>query len=410
MIMLSISRRHFGYRTIGQHLCLSLCLLAFGYINDIQAGSGSNLTTGGEQVSQEQILLYIGTYTRGASEGIYLFSMDLTTGALSRLSTESGVENPSFLASHPSGKFLYSVSEVPSSGNRPGGAVCAFSIDSFSGRLTQLNCVSSGGAGPCHLTVDRSGRFVLVANYSGGSIAALPIRPDGRLEEATAFIQHEGSSINRRRQEGPHAHSVNLDAANRFALVADLGLDKILTYRFDSSAGTLTAAKPPWTAVAAGSGPRHFAFHPSGRFAYVIHELSSRVSLFSYDPEEGSLRELQSVSTLPPDFSGKNSTAEVQVSPSGRFLYGSNRGHDSIAVFSIDESSGRLTLIEHESTQGEIPRNFGIDPSGRFLIAANQNSDRLVVFRIHSKNGQLTPAGHSAEVPSPVCVRFLRTE
>jgi 6-phosphogluconolactonase len=257
------------------------------------------------------------------------------------------------------------------------------------------------------VTVDRLGKNALVANYGGGSIACLPIGEDGRLGDATAFVQHKGSSVNPQRQQGPHAHSINLDAANRFAFVADLGLDKVLVYRFDQSAGTLEPNDPPAASIAPGSGPRHFAFHPGGRFAYVINEMKSTVTAFAYDADRGTLQTFQTVSTLPEDSDGRSSTAEVQVHPSGKFLYGSNRGHDSIAAFAIDAATGRLTPIGHESTQGKNPRNFGIDPTGAYLLAANQDNDNIVAFRIDAATGKLRPAGQSIHVPMPVCVKFM---
>jgi 6-phosphogluconolactonase len=247
---------------------------------------------------------------------------------------------------------------------------------------------------------------VLVANYGGGSVCVLPILDDGQLDGATALVQHEGSSVNPRRQRGPHAHSVNVSPDDRFAFVADLGLDKVMIYRFDVTAGTLAPADPPWASVSPGAGPRHFAFHPGGKFAYVINELQSTVTAFAYDPERGSLDDLQTVSTLPSDFKDNNSTAEVLVHPSGNFLYGSNRGHNSIAVFAIDARTGWLSPVEKESTRGSTPRNFGIDPTGRYLLAANQASDAIVVFRIDKATGALTATGQEIEVPSPVCVRM----
>jgi 6-phosphogluconolactonase len=287
------------------------------------------------------------------------------------------------------------------------GAVTAYAIDPATGDLTLLNHQSSGGPGPCHLAVDREAKNVLVANYAGGSVAVLPIRPDGRLGEATATIQHRGSSINPQRQEAPHAHCVNLDAANRFAFVADLGLDKVLIYRFDPSKGTLTPNDPPSAAVKPGSGPRHFAFHPDGRHAYVINELGNTVTAFDYAPGPGALSSRQTLSTLPDDFHGSSSTAEIQVHPSGAFLYGSNRGHDSIAVFAIDPRSGELTAAGHQGHEIKTPRNFAIDPTGRYLVVANQDSASLVVFAIDPKTGSLTPVGDKVSVPKPVCVEFV---
>jgi 6-phosphogluconolactonase len=248
---------------------------------------------------------------------------------------------------------------------------------------------------------------VLVANYGGGSVSVLPIQSDGRLGPATGFVQHEGSSVNPRRQERPHAHSMNLDAANRFAFAADLGLDKVLVYRFDANRGTIVPNDPPAATVAPGSGPRHFAFHPRGRNAYVINEMTSTVTAFRYDAGRGRLTELHTISTLPQGFTGNNSTAEVQVHPSGRFLYGSNRGHDSIAIFSIDSDTGRLTQVGHQPTGGRTPRNFGIDPTGVYLLAANQESSTVTVFRIDPRTGRLTPTGQTVNVPVPVCVKMM---
>lgn len=351
--------------------------------------------------------LYVGTYTREKSKGIYRLQWDPASGALTSASVAAEVTNPSFLAIDPTRRFLYAVNEVGEFSGIKCGAVSAFAIDPKSGNLTLLNQQPCHGAGPCHLAVDRQGKNALVANYGGGSVAVMPIEPDGRLGAATAFIQHEGSSVHPRRQAGPHAHSINLDPANRFAFVADLGLDKVLVYRFDPSQGTLTPNDPPAASVAPGSGPRHLAFHPNGRAAYVINEMNSTVTAFRYEAETGVLTELQTVPTLPTGFEGSNSTAEVQVHPSGKFLYGSNRGHNSIAIFAIDPEAGQLTPAGHEPTQGRAPRNFCIDPTGRYLIAANQDSDNLVVFRIDGETGQLEPTGHTAEVPMPVCVKMV---
>jgi 6-phosphogluconolactonase len=299
------------------------------------------------------------------------------------------------------------VGEVSDFAGKKSGGVSAFAIDASTGNLTLLNQQSSGGTGPCHLVVDKAGKNVLVANYGGGSVAVLPIQADGRLSEATCFIQHTGKSVNPRRQEAPHAHSINLDAANNFAFVADLGLDKVLVYRFDAAKGTLTPNDPPAASVAPGAGPRHFAFHPGGRYAYVINEMGNTVTAFNYDAQKGVLTEIQTLSTLPQGYTEVSHTAEVQVHPSGKFLYGSNRGHDSIAVYSIDQNTGRLTLVGISSTQGKTPRNFGIDPTGTFLLAANQDSDNIVVFRIDPQTGELKPTGQVVEVPRPVCVKFV---
>jgi 6-phosphogluconolactonase len=331
------------------------------------------------------------------------------TGKLSTPELAVTTTNPSFLAIHPGHRLLYSVGEMESFQSKRTGAVSAFSIDSATGKLTMLNQQPSGGGGPCHLVVDKAGKNVLVANYGGGSVAALPIGTDGKLGEATAFIQHTGSSVNPQRQKEPHAHSINLDAANRFAFAADLGLDQVLVYKFTANTGALVPNDPPFATVNPGAGPRHFAIHPSQRFAYVINEMQCTVTAFKYEARRGKLSRLQTISTLPEGVSVRPefSTAEVQVHPSGKFLYGSNRGHDSIAVFAINGRSGQLTLIENQPTQGKTPRNFGIDPTGEYLLAANQNSDTVVVFRIDSKTGRLMPTGQSVEVGAPVCVKIL---
>ena len=360
------------------------------------------------QAAAGAMRIYIGTYASAPGQGIQVGQLDLADGGLKLDGLAAETKNPSFVALHPNRRFLYAVGEISDFAGQRSGAVNAFRIVPESGRLELLNQQSSGGTGPCHVIVDAAGRNALVANYGGGSVAALPIRDDGSLAAATAFIQHEGSSVDPRRQKGPHAHSINLDAANRFAFVPDLGLDKILVYRFDSAAGTLAANEPAWATVAPGSGPRHFAFHPGGKFAYVINEMASTLTAFRYDAERGTLAEVQTLSTLPGGPVEGNTTAEVQVHPSGKFVYGSNRGHDSIAVFAVDATSGRLSLVEHESTQGKTPRNFGIDPSGQFLLACNQGTNSIVGFRIDLQTGELTPTGQKLEVPSPVCVEFVK--
>ncbi|MCZ7638210.1 MAG: lactonase family protein [Verrucomicrobia bacterium] len=350
--------------------------------------------------------VYVGTYTGPKSEGIYAFDFNAASGTVAELGCVANVTHPAFLALHPRKPLLYAVNEVNEASGRKTGAVTAFAVDRETGRLTAINQQSSGGAGPCHLTVDATGRCVLVANYGGGSVAVLPIRPDGALAEPSAVVQHTGSSVNPSRQREPHAHSINLSPDNRFAFVADLGIDQVRVYRFDPSRGTLESHDPPAATLAPGAGPRHFAFHPSGRWAYVINELQSTVTTFAYNAYGGRLATVQSVPTLPADFTGASTTAEIVVHPSGRFAYGSNRGHDSLAVFAISPVDGTLRVIEHVPTQGRTPRNFAVDPSGRTLWVANQGSDNLVVFRVDPDTGRLTATGQRLEVGSPVCVRF----
>jgi 6-phosphogluconolactonase len=355
----------------------------------------------------DKLWVFIGTYTGKASKGIYRYELDLATGKLTGKALAAEVKNPSFLAVAPSRKFLYAVNEGGTDATKKG-AVSAFSLDAKSGELKFLNEKTAGGDGPCHLSVDAKGKNVLAANYGGGSVTCVPIKDDGSLAEPTAFIQHTGKGSDPSRQSAPHAHSINLDAANKFAFAADLGLDKVLVYKFDAAKGTLTPNDPPSVSVAPAAGPRHFAFHPNGKFAYVINELNLTVTPFSYDAEKGELKALKPVSTVPEGADRKGaSTAEVQVHPSGKFLYGSNRGHNSIAIFTIDEKTGELTPAGHFSKDVKIPRNFGIDPTGAYLIIANQDGNSLTVCKIDQKTGALTEVGEPVEAPSPVCVKFV---
>lgn len=357
----------------------------------------------------EELWVYVGTYTRGGeSQGIYLSKLDLDTGRLSAPVLAGRADNPSFLAIAPDGKHLVAVEEVEQFNGEKSGALRSFAIDPEDGRLRFVAQAPTDGGAPCHVITDSAGRHVLYANYSGGNAGVHRLSVNGALPERTGFAQHEGSSVNDRRQKGPHAHSINLDPAGRFAFVADLGLDKIMIYRFDAVRGSLTPNDPASAAVKPGSGPRHFAFRPDGKFAYVINEMASTITAFACDADRGALSEIQTVSTLPAGFEGGNSTAHVEVHPSGRFLYGSNRGHDSIAVYRINDESGRLDLVEIEPSGGEVPRNFGVDPTGRYLLAAGQNSGNVAVFEIDPATGTLSPNGSTIEVPRPVCVQFLR--
>ena len=353
------------------------------------------------------LLTYIGTYTGAKSKGIYMAYFDPGSGKLSPPELAAEIKNPSFLALHPNGKLLYAAGELDEFGGKKGGAISGFKIEPTTGKLTLLNQQSSGGTGPCHVSVDRSGTSVLVANYGGGSVASFHIDAGGTLSESTTFIQHNGSSVNRQRQAGPHAHFIASDPANKFALTCDLGLDKVLIYKLNPSTATLSPNEPSSFAIKPGSGPRHLAFHPNGKFVYVINEMGSSLTTLSYDSRRGLLTEVQTVSTLPENFKGESSCAEVQVHPSGKFVYGSNRGDDSIAVFAVEKKSGRLALVQHQSTQGKTPRHFAIDPTGQWLLAENQGSNTIVVFRIDPHNGRLTPIGQTIEVGSPVCIQFV---
>jgi 6-phosphogluconolactonase len=357
------------------------------------------------QAAPKQLLVYIGTYTKTEEQGIHWLKLEMATGKLTAMGKLAGQKNPSFLAIHPSKKFLYAVNEIGNYKGEKAGGVSAYSIDPKTGALTFLNQQSSKGGAPCHLVVDATGRNVLVANYTGGSVASLPISRKGRLRKASSFIQHKGSSVLKPRQAAPHGHSINVSPGNKFAVAADLGLDKVLVYGFNAKGGKLTPVG--FTKVAPGAGPRHFAFHPNGKFAYVINEITLTVTAFGWDEAKGKLSELQTITTLPVERGKGMSTAEVQVHPSGKFLYGSNRGHNTIAVFSIDGKTGKLKAIQHQSTLGKTPRNFGIDPTGKFLIAANQSSGDVFTFHINQDTGELKPTSHSVKVPMPVCVKFL---
>jgi 6-phosphogluconolactonase len=356
--------------------------------------------------------VYVGTYTEegSASKGIYVYRFDASNGAVTSVGVAAATTNPSFLAIHPNHRFLYAVNEIGNYQGQKSGGVSAFAIDPATGKLTFLNEVASGGADPCYITVDKTGKFVLVANYTGGSISVFPILADGKLGDATAFAQHQGHGADPKRQEGPHAHSVDLTPDNRFAIVDDLGLDETLVYKFDATKGTLAANDPPFAKADSGAGPRHFALHPNGGFGYVIDEMGDKVSVFGFDAAGGVLRPLQTISTIPGDFKKQNDDAEIEVHPSGKFLYASNRGHDSIAVFAIDQAKGTLSLIEYAPTKGQTPRNFEIDPTGKLLFVANEKSDNLVTFRINPKTGRLTPTGKVLDIPQPVCVRFVTAE
>jgi 6-phosphogluconolactonase len=311
---------------------------------------------------------------------------------------------------HPNGKFLYAVNEIGNFNGGTSGAVSAFAIDSKTGALKFLNQVPTRGAGPCHVSLDKEGAFVLVANYDGGSIASFPVHDDGSLGTTSGFVQHSGSGPNKERQEGPHAHWIGTSPDNRFALAVDLGLDQVIVYGFDPIKGVFTPVLSGFAKVKPGAGPRHLAFHPNGKFAYVLSEMESSVTVFSYQAKTGGLTSLQTISALPKDYSGPKEAAEIVVHPSGKFLYTSNRGHDSIAVFAVDEKKGTLKSLGQVLTGGKTPRHFAIDPTGAYLLAENQESNNIVVFHIDPATGSLTPTGQTIEVPSPVCITFVAAQ
>ncbi|MCC6795293.1 MAG: lactonase family protein [Candidatus Hydrogenedentes bacterium] len=347
--------------------------------------------------------VYFGTYTNGASQGIYVADFDSSSGAISNLRVAAKTENPSFLAKHPVLPVIYAVGEMVKEPDGDGGTVSAFRIEE-SGELTLINRASSVGAGPCHVAVAPSGEHLAVANYGGGSVALLPIDAKGALSKASAFFQHVGSSVNKDRQGEPHAHSVTFDSSGKFLIVADLGIDKLIIYKYDAAAGSLTATDP--AVLKPGAGPRHTKFHPTLPVLYSVNELGNSVTAFSFDAASGATKELQTISTLPSDSKGTNTTAEIRVHPSGRYVYASNRGHDSIAVFAVDEQSGELSATGQTPTGGRTPRNFNVDPGGKYLLAANQNSDSVVTFAVDGKTGALKQVGEPLSVPMPVCVFF----
>jgi 6-phosphogluconolactonase len=363
------------------------------------------------------VLVYVGTYTTtlphvvGKSDGIYLHRLDLSSGELTFADKLAGVANPSFLVIDARKRYLYAVNELFEFEGKASGAVSSFAIDPASGALTPLNQQPSHGTGPCHLSIDQTGKFLFVANYNGGNFAIYPLQEDGRIGEAVQVIQHEGpSGVNPRRQDVAHAHLIFSDPANRFVFVPDLGLDKLMIYAFDENTGRVTPAPQPWVETAPGAGPRHFTLHPKGRHGFLINELDSTLTAFAYRPEDGSLEPLQTLSTLPDGFAGQSTCADVQVSPSGRFVYGSNRGYDSIAIFAFDEQTGTLTPVGYEPSQGVTPRHFAIDPSETFFLVANQDTDTIVSFRIDSQTGGLTPTGHVTHVATPVCLIVTRLD
>jgi 6-phosphogluconolactonase len=353
-------------------------------------------------------LVYFGTYTSTNSRGIYLSQFNPATGRLTAPKLAAETKNPTFLVVSADGHFLYAGSEMTNDHGRLTGAVSAYALDNKTGRLTFLNQQNSGGDGsPCHLSLDATDKCLLVANYDTGSLAALPVQADGQLGAATTMIQHAGSSVNPSRQAGPHAHSISPSPDNRFALNCDLGLDQVFVYRLDAENARLTPNDPPFATVQPGSGPRHLVFSKDGNFVYVINEMSNTISAFHYDAENGKMTGAQTISTLPDDFSGANTGAEIALHPSGKFLYASNRGHNSIALFDVDQKSGKLTPVAHQSTLGRMPRFFAIDPSGRWLFAENQASGSVVIFAIDPATGKLKPTGQMLSIGAPVCAVFV---
>ena len=346
----------------------------------------------------QNLLLFVGTYTTKTSEGIYSYRFNSKTGEFAPLSVAKNITNPSFLAISPNQRFLYAV-------EGRGELVRAFSIDKPSGNLTLLNAQSSGGSNPVHLEVDQTNKWLIVGNYSSGNLSVLPINADGSLGKAAQTIAHEGKSINPERQNKPYVHSINMAPNNQDVFVPDLGMDKIMAYQFNAQTGQLSAGNPPFMAGTPGAGPRHFTFHPNGKFAYVIQELDATITGFSY--KNGQLAAVQTVKTLPDDYVGSKSCADIHISPDGKFLYGSNRGHESLVIFNINPKTGQLNLVGHQNVLGKTPRNFAIDPTGNFVLVANQDTDNVVIFRRDKQTGKMTATGQEIKVSMPVCLKFM---
>ncbi|MGB7727701.1 MAG: lactonase family protein [Candidatus Acidiferrum sp.] len=384
---MKITRRLFAF------LLVSVPLFALAFI-----------TAARKPASNSHHLVLVGTYTgKTGSKGIYAFDFDSSVGMLIPKGLAAETTSPSWVAIHPSGKFAYAANE-----NSKESAITAFSVDAKSGRLTQLNQLPALGEDPCYLSFDKTGKYLFAANYTSGNVVVFPILPDGKLGEHTANVKDAGTlGPNKERQESPHAHWIQVSPDNRFVFVSDLGLDAILSYRFDATKGTLTPNDPPAGKLTPGSGPRHVAFSPNGKFVYVGSELSNTVTAFSYDAAKGTLAEFQILSTLPDGFVGRNDDAEINVHPNGKWLYASNRGRDTIAVFSISASDGSLKHIGEFPTGGKEPRHFTIDPTGNFLLAENQNTNSIAVFRIDAATGALSQVSLAADIPSPVCLTFL---
>jgi 6-phosphogluconolactonase len=369
----------------------------------LQSAVPASLAATSLLAAPKPMLLYIGAYTNNMNKGITVAKFDPATGAISDMTLAAETSNPTFLELHPNGKWLYSICEISNFDGQKVGGLCAWSIDRATGKLTELNRVSTKGPGPCHVNLDRKGAMAMIANYGGGSTASFKILPDGKVSEAVSFFQHEGKGPVARRQDGPHAHSINPTPDDKYAVVCDLGTDEIRVYELVPSTGAMKPHKS--VKLAPGSGPRHFAWHPNKRFGYSVNELASTVTAFTYLP--GDLEEIHSVSTLPEGFKGQNTTAEIRVHPTGRWLYASNRGEDSIAAFSVDSKTGKIAPLGNTPTQGVQPRNFFIEPSGRWLLAANQKTNNVIVLEIDQKSGKLQSTGKGITVGQPVCLRTL---
>jgi 6-phosphogluconolactonase len=351
-------------------------------------------------------LVYVGTFSEPDAESIFLYRLNTTSGALTRLGATKAGANPTYLTLDPKQRFLYTVIETNEYNGNKSGSIRAYAIDRKTGGLTLLNEQSSFGPGPCYISLDRTNKMVLVANYAGGSVCALPVQANGQLGSPSATDQHTGSGPHKN-QTTPHAHCFLADPTNKVGLAVDLGIDQVLAYRLDPANGKFLPNPTVAFAAAPGAGPRHLTFHANNRWAYLINELNSTITALSYDAAKSKFTELQTLTTLPAGFTGDNSCADVHISPNGKFLYGSNRGHNSIVVYAIDPSTGKLTFVQHADTQGKTPRNFALDPSGRIALVGNQNTNNIFTYRIDSKTGKLTPTGISVNLPAPVCLQVI---
>ena len=388
----------------GLALLLTACTSSGSEQGEAEETTASETNTGAATA-----LVYVGTYAEPDQESIWLYRLNTETGALEKVLSVKAGENPSYLALDEEQRHLYAVNETTNYEGKNSGAVSAFAMDQPSGNLTLLNKVSSQGGAPCHISLgDPEKKTVLVANYMGGNVAAFPVQQYGKLGEAASVQQHKGTGPNKERQEAPHAHYIAPSPDGRYAFAVDLGTDQILGYRFNDQPGSLIPNEPAVAfAMKPGTGPRHMVFHPEGRYAYVINELNSTMTALAYDSDIGTFSEVQTISTLPADYKGENSCAAVKVSADGKFLYGSNRGHNSIVVYSLDGATGKLTLVQHQNTSGDWPRDFTLDLTGNILLVAHQRSDNIVSFKVDKASGRLTPAGHEVAVPKPVCLQVV---
>ncbi|MSQ97647.1 MAG: lactonase family protein [Gemmataceae bacterium] len=366
---------------------------------------GAIMAIASERTHADERLVFISAFAAGDKGAIHSYQLDLDTGKLKLVHRTTGAENPFYLAVSPNQKYLYSI-HAKNFGGKEHEQVAAYEVAGGTGQLKLLNRQSALGSAACYLDVDSTGKSVLVANYSTGSVAAFPVKEDGSLGVASSHIQHAGSSVDPERQKGPHAHCIVVSPDNRFVFAADLGLDQVLAYRLDATKAKLTPNRQPFVRTPPGGGPRHLTFHPKGKQVYVINELSNSVTVFDYDTDSGILIEKQTIATLPKDFSGKSYCADLKITPNGRFLYGTNRGHDSIAAYRIGDDGG-LKLIGIESSLGKGPQNLAITPDGKLLLCANLPGNNVAVFRVDSKTGTLASIGQPVSIPSPSCIRIL---